>query len=437
MPERGRGGRFRSRRALRWAVRCVAVALVGYALTGFASSRLAAERGPALTTVVRLGDDAEPLPRVWRRAGVMSVHTERSHDAEGTLEEVARAARAGGVDFVVMGDHPGDWARAGVTSLAPSESRGVLLVGGVELVVQDVGRVLAIGLDSVPRAWQASVDALLQHIDSAAGFVSVIHPRSPRARERWKAVSAHGVHGWEAIDVSELARVRLQDGWAGYHLASFLGGLMMGRGHESLLRLSREGLELPGVLAYDSMRAQAPLTVTAGVNHHPKGRLLGGPFPSYAPFFRTVQNHVLLDAQPAADAAGRWAQIAGALRAGRSFVSLGRGERVDGFRFGAMTAQGWVEMGGTGPAGLEATLRLELPTGARGPLAVRVLRNGLDHGWFEGGPGERLAIPAPAAGVYRIEVYEAGRRVRRWRWNRRPWLLTNSVHLVTPDGDAP
>lgn len=424
------------RHGLRWGLRAAAVGLVVYAVAGFASSRMAPEWGPSRAGVVRLADDAPAPPRVWRRSGVMSVHTDRSHDAEGTFEEVARAARGAGVDFVVMGDHPGDWARAGVTALTPSIIDDVLLVGGVELVVEEIGRVLAIGLDSVPRAWQSSVASLLERVDGAGGFVSVIHPRSPRARERWYA-SPEGVHGWEAIDVSELARVRLRDRWAGYHLASFLGGLVLGRGHESLLRLDREGLELPGVLAYDSMRVHGPLTITAGVNHHPKGRMLGTPFPAYGPFFRTVLNHPLLPEPPASDAVDAWDQIARSLRTGRSFVSLGDGARAEGFRFGAWTPSGWVEMGGVGPSVPGVTLQIELPPGARGRLAVRVLRDGADHGWFEGAPGERFGVPVEAPGIYRVEVYHAGRRVGRWRWDRRPWLLSNPVHLTASGAGLP
>ncbi len=410
------------------------MALAGYALAGFASARLVAERGPPLATVERLADAAGALPRVWWQSGVMSVHTERSHDAEGTLAEVAAAADASAAAFVVMGDHPGDWAQAGPDALVPRAVGDVLLVGGVELVVQEVGRVLAIGLDSVPRNWQGSVTSLVGAAAGPGGFVAVIHPRSPRARERWKTDRLDGVHGWEAIDVSELARTRLQDRWAGYHLASFLGGLALGRGHESLLRLGREGFEMPGVLAYDSMRAASSLTITAGVNHHPKGRMLGAPFPAYAPFFRTVQNHALLTEPPAPDPVARWAQIAGALRDGRSYVSLGEAERADGFRFGATTAAGWIEMGGTGGATAGTMLRVEIPARAPGPLAVRVLRNGATLGWLEASPGERLAVPESRPGVYRVEVYHRGRRAGRWWWNRRPWLLSNPVELVADDG---
>jgi hypothetical protein len=418
--------------AARLALRVGLAGVLLYGLAGFASVRLS--RAPDLVPLAALETPDLDPPRVWTLSGVLSVHTERSHDARGTPAEVARAARSAGIDFVVLGDHPGDWASVGQGALDPGREFGVLLVGGVELVVNEVGRVLVTGLDSVPRSWEGSVGALLD-ASGPDGFVQVIHPRSPRLRERWKVEAPRGVHAWEALDVSEMARTRLGDRWAGYHLASFLGALVVRRGHESLLRLGREGFEVPGVLAFDTMRAFQPLTITAGVNHHPKTRVLGGPFPSYRPFFRTVVNHVLLEGPPGVEPGAAWTQVAGALRSGRSYVSLGAAGPAEGFRFGAHVGNGgWVEMGGVGPATPEAELHVELPDGVRGRLLVRLLRNGSETAWVEAGAGERLRWPVSGPGIFRVEVYRAGRRLGPWRWNLRPWLLSNPVEL-TPDGD--
>lgn len=423
-------------RAVRRAVRLAALLLVAYAAAGFVTARLSV--GPVATGpegLERVAPDLVDrlaLPEVWPRAGVLSVHTDRSHDAEGSVADVARAAQAAGVDFVVLGDHPGDWASVGVEALRPTfGGGGVLLVGGVELVIAEVGRVLVTGLDSVPRTWHGSVSDLLAHAGGPQGFVSVIHPRSPRARERWKAPGPQGVHAWEAMDVSEMARTRLADRWAGYHLGAFLGGLVVGQGHQSLLRLGREGFRVPGVLAYDSMRTAQPLAITAGVNHHPKSRILGGLFPAYGPFFRTVINHVLLTAPPAPEPGDAWAEVAGALREGRSYVSLGAAERAGGFRFGVLAPDStWVGMGGAAPFRPGTRLLVRLPPGARDALLVRVLADGREAGWFEAEAGALVAWPAPAEGIYRVEVYRAGRALGRLRWNLRPWLLSNTLQLT-------
>src|SRR5687767_8620909 len=49
------------------------------------------------------------LPRAYvglvERVGAIHVHTELSHDSEGTLDEVATAAREAGCDFVFTTEH--------------------------------------------------------------------------------------------------------------------------------------------------------------------------------------------------------------------------------------------------------------------------------------------------------------------------------------------
>jgi hypothetical protein len=347
----------------------------------------------------------------------------------GSLDEVADAARRAGLDFVVLGDHPGDWTAAGPAALRPARLGGVLVVGGLELVIEEVGRVLVTGLDTLPRSWQGDVGSLLERVPDGGGFVSIVHPRSPRGRERWKVPGTESVHAWEVLDISEMARVRLADRWAGYHLGSFLSALLIGRAHESLLRLGREGVAAPGLLAYDSMRAAGPLTLTAGLNHHPKARALGRPFPAYGPFFRTMVNQVLVDSGPHDDPAREWTLVADALRRGRSFVSLGGARRAEGFDVAAAAPDGVrVEMGGVGPWSLGTTLRIDLPADA-GPLLVRILREGVEEAWLSAPAASAVAWPAPGPGIYRVEVHRAGLRLGPFRWNRRAWLLANPIEL--------
>jgi hypothetical protein len=235
------------------------------------------------------------------------------------------------------------------------------------------------------------------------------------------------------MDVSEMARRRLADRWMPYHVASLVGGLLTGRGHESLLRLDREGVDGWGLAAYDSVRAAGPLTVTGGLNHHPKGRLFGSPFPAYEPFFRSVVNHVLVSETASEDPREEWAAIAAGLRLGRTFVSLGDAAGARGFDFGAEVSDGWIEMGSVADWTPDATLRIQLPERGRKPLLVRVVGDGRERAWLEAPAGAAVAWNVPEPGVYRVEVHRAGRRLGPLRWNRRPWLLSNTVELVHPN----
>lgn len=360
--------------------------------------------------------------------GVSSVHTGRSGDARGSLDEVAASARAAGLDFVLLGDHAGDWLHE-PGAMEPRHLDDVLLVPGQELVVSAVGRTLAIGLDTVVSRWEGSLERLVRRVASRSGFVAVVHPRSPRKRERWRGIEAPGVHGWEALDVSEMARIRLADRWAAYHLTSFLGGLATGRAHQSVLRLNREGVSAPGLLAYDSARATTPVTLMAALNHHPKTRLGRLLVPGYTSFFRTHVNHVTVARDSDGDPLSEREVLLEGLRSGQVFVSLGDAGRARGFRMAGWSDGRSAPMGGVLGWRPGSELLIRLPDEVTGSLLIRVVADGGEAGWLAGRPGEVLAVSVTRPGVWRAEIFRAGRSLGPWRLDLRPWLLANPVEF--------
>src|SRR3954447_11776233 len=83
------------------------------------------------------------MSRAWYR-GDCHVHSERSHGAELTPEQLATAARAAGLDFIAVTEHnsahdPGAWA-----ALAGA---GPLVIPGQE-VVTETGHWLAVGIEA-------------------------------------------------------------------------------------------------------------------------------------------------------------------------------------------------------------------------------------------------------------------------------------------------
>jgi len=440
------------RRVLRWCRNTTLCAVGVYLVAGFLTLRLvpapesvaAASLDPRdlLAAMDRDGADAEGRdPAAEGRftvvRGALSVHTGRSHDAEGTLDEVAAAAGRTGLDFVFLGDHPGDWMHETSDALAPRRTEGVLLVPGLELVISGVGRTLAVGLDTLPARWEGSVAELVARADSVGAFLSVVHPRSPRSRERWNGLEAPGVHAWESFDISEMARLRLKDPWATYHVATFLGSLAVGRGDAGLQGLWRERTGTAALLSYDSARAATPLTLTGGLNHHPKARVAGGLFPAYDPFFRTVVNHVLVeDGGLDPDPVTARGQIVAALKAGRVYVTLGNPDGAQGFRMEGTGAQGGaVQMGERAPWQGGGEIRVRLPEDG-GALLLRVVRDGGEVGWIHARAREEVRVPVDEPGVYRVEVFRAGMRLGGMRLGFRPWILSNPVEFYAEPASA-
>jgi len=428
-------------RRLRRALRALALLFGVYLAAGFLTARLSPQPrlGVEGSDFTRLGvTESTSDPSVGHVVrGALSVHSGRSHDAEGTLAEVGGAARKTGLDFVFLGDHPEVWTEA-ADAFEPRRVEGVLIVPGVEMVVADRGRVLAVGLDTVPRRWESSLEELLARVDSTEGFVSVVHPRSPRNRERWQDQDARGVHAWEAFDVSEMARARLNEVWAPYHLVSLFAGLPIGRTDEALVGLWRERSATPAILAYDTIHGSARVTLTGGLNHHPKARVPGGLFPPYTPFLRTVVNHLRLAEPLSDDPHAARAQLTHALRSGAVHVSLGHPDRVAGFRFWAEALDGTAAAAGEEvqvEAPSRVALRVRIPDAAPGRVYVRLIRDGRTALWAEGRAGETLMFGG-ADGVHRIEIHHAGMRVPLLgRLNLRPWILSNPIAIrrASPD----
>jgi hypothetical protein len=371
-----------------------------------------------------------PLPALEGTllSGVFSVHTDRSHDARGTREQVAAAAAGAGLDFVVVGDHPPDDRKPGWEFWDPVILEGVLVEGGQELRAPDAGKILVMGVDTTYRRWESSYDSMAAMLRSQEATSFVVHGRGPRMSERWVHPTVSGMQGWEVLDISEFARHRLRSPWAPYHLVTILAALPLGWGDRALLHLMREGFDTPTVMAYDSLRSGGPLVATAGLNTHPKLAL--GPFllPSYGPFFRTLVSHLVASEPLPSNPALASAVLTEGARSGDLFISLGRLDKARRFRLGAVGGPDvMVGMGGNGPASKEVVLRGGFQGGAGRKVVFRVLRNGTEVAWIR---GPEMEWEPPGPGIYRVEVYTYGGRLGDIFFRLRPWIFANPMELV-------
>ena len=385
-----RGGSLR--RAAAWFL---VVAAGAYFATMYASARLdwvAMEAGRAPTAL-------PPAPAA-RVAGAIHVHTRRSHDAIGTEAELARAARAAGLDFVFLADHRDAGSRPEEWERAARREEGVLLVRGQEIRVEGVGKVLVDRLDTAVVSWTGGAERFFARLERDSAFAVVAHPRG-RPSDMWRPPGAPGMAAWEVFDFADVARRRLASPSVVYHLVALVGGELSGRAEHNWLRLYRDGFRDPGVAAFDSLWAGAGAaqvlaagartgvaggkdagvvavtgegaatatgaaspgagmpgatrgssgsaarpgpTAVGGLDMHPKVRLPGGRlFPAYESSLRTIVNHVALDAPLESDPAGAARALGAAIRRGRVFVSFGDTEAARGFRVGVVVPGGGAE----------------------------------------------------------------------------------------------
>lgn len=135
-------------------------------------------------TLARRARREAPAPGEIR--GAWHVHTTRS-DGRGTIDEVVRAARRAGLQFVVVADH---------NALTPADAGyrdGVLVVPATEISSR-YGHVVALGLPRAPGA-EEKADPLGR--TAAAGGAAVIaHPLHPR-----RAFTGWGTGPWRGFEV--------------------------------------------------------------------------------------------------------------------------------------------------------------------------------------------------------------------------------------------
>ncbi len=138
----------------------------------------------------------------WVR-GAFHVHTTRS-DGRGTVEEVAAAAKAAGLRFVVLTDHNDFGPRE------PAFVGGVLMVPGVEISTKQ-GHLVALGVQRPMegmRAWMDGGEALAA-VERAGGMGVLAHP--VQQRNPWRhEEAARRARGFELYSADTFFRDALR-----------------------------------------------------------------------------------------------------------------------------------------------------------------------------------------------------------------------------------
>ncbi len=339
--------------------------------------------------VVRPARAARPGPVAGELRGAWHVHTTRS-DGRGTLTEVLAAARAAGLQFVVVTDH---------NVLAPEDAGwhdGVLVIEASEASSR-FGHVIAVGL---PRALTLAErnGEPLEVIAAQGGQAVLAHPFHPR--RPWS--------GWERGPWRGLEVVSNDTAW---------GEITVGRGWGRLL---------PGLAAlpFDSARTVIGLVPSTareeavldaalrGPRQGPARRPDGTPapprvllcsadahgYPSYRAAFEAFSMHVPV--RPSGDAAADGQAVLSALLDGRATCV-----------FDGVAPAAHVRLAADGKA-----LRLTAEAALDGAEAG-LWRDGavVASGRGEGGAIRFECQGGCGPGTYRAVVRRGGR----------PWLFTN------------
>lgn len=334
-----------------------------------------------------------------RARGVVHVHTGASDDARGSLQDVTRAARAEGLDFVVVTDHN---TQAGDALRQDS----VLVIVGMEKSTT-AGHASVLGTGPLPFRLDGDPDAVTRDAHDLGGFVVVSHPSSTRAEGRWTG-RFEGVAGIEVLNLAE------PQGWPS--------------GAALLLPLARATFDRPGALLsalrfggedlalWERVAANRPVAALLGSDAHgglPVGRHFL-PFPSYRDVFRLASQHLLLPHPLSGDATPDARLVLECLRDGRGYLAVDGLAPATGFLIEARSHGRRASMGES--LALEGEAEIAAFADAPDGATLVLLRNGV-----EVARGASIAHRTVEPGVYRVEARLPGWRV--------PWILANPVYL--------
>lgn len=347
--------------------------------------------------------------------GVIHVHSSYSQDSEASVELIARAARRAGVDFVVISDH---------NTLGALREEGwhgnVLILAGEEVGLPRSNHYLALGItEEVPPGAPREV---IQAVLAQGGFGFLAHPffegnkRLGLPACLWEDWDADGYTGLSLFDYSTDAASRL--GLLTYLLFTAFPWLDVDRPRPKTLEKWNELLE--------TRRPVAIGTVDAHLQYVRLGpiRVPVHPFQS---FFRFVRTHIVTEDSLNGELTHDKKLVYRALQHGSCFVANEYVGSARGFsvrvRCGDKCATMGQEIALEG-GGRRGVLEVCSPI----PAELRLLLDGRE---VSSASGTSLTYAVSVPGVYRVEAF------RRHCLRLKPWVYTNPVYVVDPQGRRP
>lgn len=339
------------------------------------------------------GADGSEQPRTaWR--GAYHVHSTISHDGRGSIEAIAQAARAAGLQFVVLADHnPAEL-------FAPKFVDGVLVIGAQELSTPN-GHLVALGASRALTEAERNGDVFAA-IDSLGGTAYLSHPAQQKNPWRdWP--SAKKARGMELYSADSMFREALRSPFkrlipaASAYLTNPVLGLLTVAGPQP--RATARVVELANAQPYAALCA-----------HDAHG------LPAYQSVFETLA--VYTSAPPAPkDANGAAAHVLEHLGSGLAWCVFQGIAPGDGFALSSLQAH---------PGD---TITVQLPTAAPPQVQLRV--------W---GPGvvapDGRSVEVTGTGAVQIEVWAQVPGIffeEGWR----PWLVPSPIRVVPEPATPP
>lgn len=352
---------------------------------------------------------------MYEYVGNLHVHSTHS-DGHGSVEEIARAAKSAGLDFVGLADHY-HMLKDGIPHEEGGYRDGVLMCVGAEFHGEH-SHYLAWGINglSVPAS-EADPQATIDAVNAQGGVGFLAHPFD-RGTPLHDGGHVFAWRDWAVHDYTGMGIWNFSSEWK-------RGAQTVPQGVKNLFLLRAADVDpiAEDLARWDELnRERLVVGIGESDNHALPLRALGGlvrvRFLPYRTAFRGVNTHVLLEHTWSGDAPADAAAVYDALRRGRCYVANHQRGDARGFRCVLRVPGTTAHMGDTLP--WQPGLRVHAVTGA--PGRFRVIADGREAFALR---GRSLQWPIPGPGVYRVEVRRRGPLGRE-----RAWIFGNPIRVT-------
>ena len=361
----------------------------------------------------------------YNYSGNIHIHTTHS-DGTGSIPEVAEAANAAGLDYIIITDH---LCRTGAHEEG-SYGRTHVIVG-VEFN-QAANHYLALGTYLPVNDYAGDPQKTIDEVNQQGGFGFLAHPfekSSPLVTEGasfpWTDWSVEGYTGLDLWNYSSQ--------WKGEAItrSRIIYWYLFDRDAPV-----KTGTQPECIQRWDELTQKRPVVAIGGTDNHAI-KYKVGPFTAeifpYEDLFRSINTYVCLPEKMSPDFDAARSQIFDALREGRCFISFDRYPGAGQFYFGAVKGDQKIPMGASEHYSPETFLQVRVPQPGRS--LVRLIRNGEvtrvirpprtnKNKSKSGNATQLLTFPVTSPGTYRVEI-----NYRRPLRSFRPWIYSNPVYL--------
>lgn len=350
--------------------------------------------------------------------GVFHAHSLLGGHSAGRFDEIVRGAKANGLAFVVMTEHPSPYINTAEATIRGTHE-GVLFINGSEVAAAGGERLFVVPgfASNVPPANELSARELVALAERDGRLAVLGYPENTDARE---------LNLYRAVEIYNLYTNSKRINYA----LLFFDGLWSYRSYPELLFATFYERPDSNLRKWDEANAAADShtyalagndahsNVGLGVQDRTGESYVGIRLDPYERSFGVVRNHILLPKGAPLTAEA----VTSALREGRSFIAFDLFGDASGFRFNARNGAEMKTSGDIIPLPGEGRVSLT----ARSPLRARFrfFRDGrVIH---EAREQLQAEMEIDRAGVYRVEVYLDGLDDFV---EGKPWIISNPIFV--------